>query len=44
MLTELVGMTKNLQKQFLQLIGLLIAMLNAILISLLNARTIATTL
>ena len=44
MLTELAGMTTSLPKPLLQLIGLLIAMLNAILIALLNARTIATAL
>ena len=44
MLTELAGMATNLPEPLLQLIGLLIAMLNAILIALLNARTIATAL
>jgi hypothetical protein len=44
MLTELVGMIMNLPEPLLQLIGLLIAMLNSILIALLNAKTIATTL
>ena len=44
MLTELAGMTMNLPEPLLQLIGLLIAMLNAILIALLNAKTIAIAL
>jgi hypothetical protein len=44
MLTELARMTMNLPEPLLQLIGLLIAMLNAILIALLNARKISTTL
>ena len=37
-------MTTNLPEQLLQLIDLLIAMLNAILIALLNARTIVIAL
>jgi hypothetical protein len=44
MLTELVGMTTNLLEQLLQLIGLLIEMIIAILIALLNGRTIAIAL
>jgi len=44
MLTELAGTTMNLLEPLLQLIGLLIAMLNVILIALLNAGTISTTL